>query len=129
MERWHESPEIRLTLVLLAGAVPLVAAGTAGVAASPWLVLGLVALAGLLRVVGDRLATTAWTRVDTARYAVDLWLGPAAAAVVVVAFLDASPDEVQALGGLVGLVGMVNYFLRPVYHLLYTLYARYSSHG
>lgn len=128
MERWQESPEIRLTLVLLAGAVPLVAAGTAGVAASPWLVLGLVALAALLRVLGGRLATTAWTRVDTARYAVDLWLGPVAAAVVVVAFLDASPGEVQALGGLVGLVGMVNYFLRPVYHLAYTLYARYASH-
>jgi hypothetical protein len=127
MERWHESPEIRLTLVLLAGAVPLVAAGTAGVAASPWLVLGLVALAALLRVLGGRLTLTAWTRVDTSRYVLDLWLGPVAAAVVILASLDASPGEVQALGGLVGLAGMVNYFLRPIYHLLYTLSARYSN--
>jgi hypothetical protein len=127
MDRWRESPEIRVTLVFLAGAVPLVAAGTAGIAASLWLVLALVVLAGLLRVLGDRLAATAWRRVDPATYVADLWLGPTLAAVVVLAFFDAAAGEVQALGGLVGLVGMLNYFLRPVYHLIFGLYVRLAS--
>jgi hypothetical protein len=31
----------------------------------------------------------------------------------------ASPGEVQALGGLLGLVAMANYFFRPVYYAVY----------
>ena len=41
------------------------------------------------------------------------------AAVAVVLFPEATAGEVQALGGLIGLAGMGNYFLRPVYRLVY----------
>jgi hypothetical protein len=34
---------------------------------------------------------------------------------------SATPAEVQALGGLLGLVGMANYFLRPLYLFAYDL--------
>ena len=52
-----------------------------------------------------------------------LWLAPAVAAVPLVLELGASPGEMQALGGLLGLAGMANYFLRPVYLLVYSLVA------
>lgn len=124
LDRWRDSPEIRLTLVLLAGGLPLIAAGTAGVAASATLVAGLVALAAALAVVGTRAVDTVWTRVDRRAFVADLWAGPLLAGLLVLLSLDAHPGEVQALGGLVGLAGMCNYFLRPVYHLAYGLLAR-----
>lgn len=126
MDRWREGPEIRATLVLLAGGGTLVAAGTAGLAASPWLVAAVLATAVPTWLLGRLAVDTAWTRVDRHRFVADLWVGPAIAAAVLVPFLGAGAGEVQALGGLVGLVGMANYFLRPVYHLLYGL-ARYLA--
>lgn len=127
MDRWRDEPEIRVTLVALVGSGALVAAGTAGVAASPWLALGSLALAGPLWLLGDAATETDWTRYDRHRFVADLWVGPVLAALVVVLALDASAGEVQALGGLVGLAGMVNYFLRPVYHLLYGLGSRLAN--
>jgi drug/metabolite transporter (DMT)-like permease len=127
MDRWRDEPEIRATVVALAAAAVLVAAGTAGVGASPLFVVGAALLAVPLWPLGAALADTAWQRVDPHAFAADLWLGPVVAALVVAAFLDATPDEVQALGGLVGLVGMANYFLRPVYRLLYGLARRLSA--
>jgi len=49
-----------------------------------------------------------------------LWVGPAvAAAAAVVGVLQGwTAGELQAVGGLVGLLGVVNLFLRPVYRLL-----------
>jgi hypothetical protein len=122
--RWRDSPEIRLTLVLLAGGLPLIAAGAAGVAASATLVAGLLALAAALAVIGTRVAGTAWARVDRRAFVADLWVGPLLAGLLLVLHLDAHPGEVQALGGLVGLAGMLNYFLRPVYHLAYAFLSR-----
>jgi hypothetical protein len=46
------------------------------------------------------------------------WVGAVLAALVVIAARGASPGELLAYGGLFGLLGMVNYFLRPVYGLL-----------
>jgi len=121
MERWRDEPEVRLTLALLAGAGALVALGTAGVGGSLVLVVALAALTVLASLAGDELRDTAWRRVDPHAYVADLWVGFFVAGVAVLLFLDATPGEVQALGGLVGLVGMLNYFLRPVYRILFAL--------
>lgn len=127
MERWRDEPEVRLTLALLAGAAVLVALGTAGVGGSPALVAGLAALTVLANVAGRALLDSAWRRVDPHAYAADLWVGGLVAAVAVAMFPDATPGEVQALGGLVGLAGMGNYFLRPVYRLVHALGRRVSG--
>jgi hypothetical protein len=119
MERWRDEPEVRLTLALLAGAGVLVALGTLGVGGSLPLVAGLGALAVGWVALGTRLLDSEWRRVDPHAYAADLWVGFLVAAVAVVLFPDATPGEVQALGGLIGLAGMCNYFLRPVYRLVY----------
>lgn len=124
MDRWRDEPEMRLTLALLAGGGCLIAAGSAGVAASVVLALGLVVVATLLRAVGQWAVETEWTRLDRHEFVADLWVGPGAAAVIVLVALDATPGEVQALGGLVGLLGMANYFLRPIYRALYGLARR-----
>jgi hypothetical protein len=52
---------------------------------------------------------------DLGGYGTVLWLGPVVAIVVCLLAFGATPSELQSLGGLVGLAGMVNYFLRPVY--------------
>jgi hypothetical protein len=127
MERWRDEPEVRLTLALLAGGTVLVALGTAGVGGSVLLVLALAALTALASVAGAELLDTAWARVDSHGYVADLWVGFLVAGVAVLLVLDATPGEVQALGGLVGLVGMVNYFLRPVYRLLFGLGRRIAG--
>ena len=127
MDRWRDEPEVRLTLVLLAGSLPLIAAGTAGVGASVPLVIGLFALAAGMAAIGFVAPETRWGRVDQHEFVADLWLGPLLAAVILVVYVDASPGEVQALGGLFGLAGMANYFMRPVYHLFYALLVRLAD--
>ncbi|PSP65690.1 hypothetical protein BRC79_08450 [Halobacteriales archaeon QH_8_67_27] len=118
---------MRATAILLTAGLSLVAVGTAGVAASLPLVLASVVLAGVTRVVTDAVEVPATDGVTVRTVATDLWIGPALAAVVLVLWLDATPGEVQALGGMVGLVGMLNYFLRPFYHLIYELGQRLAA--
>jgi len=112
----------RATVVLLAASVVLLVPGSVGLGASLPLVVAFGLLAGLfgaLREPLSRLPTVA--RHDTGAYGELLWLGPAVAAGVCLVFLGATAAELQALGGLVGLVGMVNYFLRPLYRAGYAL--------
>ena len=126
MDRTLDGAVMRATIVLLAGGLSLVAAGTAGIDGS----IGLVFALGLVSV-GVGLAATALddseSEFDVRRVLADLWIGPALAAVIVVVWLGATPGEVQALGGLVGLLGMLNYFLRPFYHLVYGLGQRFAT--
>jgi len=127
MDRRLDGAVMRATVILLTAGLSLVAVGTAGVAASLPLVLASVVLAGVTRVVTDAVEVPATDGVTVRTVATDLWIGPALAAVVLVLWLDATPGEVQALGGMVGLVGMLNYFLRPFYHLIYGLGRRLAA--
>lgn len=109
----------RLTVVLLVASVSLIVPGLGGLGASFPLAVGLAAVAGLLFAARDELAAaTRRRRLSLGSYFRELWVGPLVAAVVALAMLGASPGEVQALGGLCGLVGMLNYFLRPIYAAL-----------
>jgi hypothetical protein len=60
---------------------------------------------------------------DLQRTLRDLWIAPALAATTTAVALGASPGELQSLGGVLGLVAMLNYFLRPVYYGAYSLVA------
>lgn len=127
MDRWREATVLRLTLVLLTGGTCLIAAGLAGLGASVPLALALVVLGGALYPLGRRVADTPLARIDPYRFAPDLAFGPPIGGVVTLLWLGASPGEVQALGGLIGLVGMANYFLRPVYQAGNYLLARLAG--
>lgn len=107
--------------VIVSSTVLLVAAGLSIVLGS----LGLGAslpVAGLLTLLAA--ATVSLRRLDAPAsltpYLDWLWVGPTvAAAVTVVGVLQGwTAGELQAVGGLVGLLGVVNLFLRPVYRLL-----------
>ncbi len=119
MARWlHEA--FRLTVVLLAASGTLIGPGTLGVGAGlPLLLvlagvaLGAFAVRDALRRVRPRLG------IPLGRCLAVVWVGPVIAATVVLGVLGATPGEVQALGGLVGLVAMLNYFLRPVYYAVF----------
>lgn len=103
----------------------LIAASLLDVGGSLGLVAVLGVLAALLAAGKDRLPQPGIVlshNLDL--YLRDLWGGPALAAVATVVVLGASPAEVQTVGGLIGFVGMVNYFLRPVYHMGYSLAER-----
>lgn len=119
MTGWlHET--FRLTVVLLVASACLVVPGTLGV---PGGVPLLLILAGLA--VGAFVARDALHRVrprlgiPLGRCLTVVWLGPVLALGIVLLNMGATPGEVQALGGLVGLAAMVNYFLRPVYYAVY----------
>lgn len=53
----------------------------------------------------------------------DIWIAPLLAATTTAMALGATSAELQSLGGLLGLVAMLNYFLRPVYYGVYSLVA------
>ncbi len=107
---------VRATFVLLVASAGLLGAGLAGTTASLTLAAALLGVGGALFALRDRLdAGPAVAGRDPGAYGRLLWVGPVVAAAVCLAFLGATPAELQSLGGLVGLVGMANYFLRPVY--------------
>lgn len=109
----------RLTVVLLAASLALIGPGVAGLGASIPLAAVLATAGGLLFLARYEVADAGRPLgVAVGRYLRDLWVGPLVAAAVALAMLGSSPGEVQALGGLCGLVGMLNYFLRPVYAAL-----------
>jgi hypothetical protein len=124
MDDW-QAMTLRVTVVLLVTSVVLIGPGLAGIGASVGLTLVLVAAAMGLAAARPPLTDlpTVFDH-DLGEYAQDLWLGPALGALALLVVPDASPAELQTLGGLAGLVGMVNYFLRPVYALILTLVAR-----
>jgi len=115
MDEWV-ARTLRLTIVCLAASALLIPPSLVGVGPSiPFaVVLGVVSAACVAA--RDRLATLPTViGYDLGRYGQDLWLAAALAALVVILGPAESPTELRALGGVVGLVGMVNYFVRPIY--------------
>ncbi|WP_254272925.1 hypothetical protein [Haloarcula marina] len=122
------SGTMQVTALLLVASGLLLALGFAGVPASVPLVGLLLAFAVglyLTRPDGGEFGYVVGLDVDSLLES--LWLAPAIAAVPLLFELGATPEEVQALGGLLGLAGMVNYFLRPLYLLLYSVVSSLSG--
>ena len=114
---------LRLTVVLLLTSVFVIVPGLAGISGSLLLVVAALLLAGGLYAVRDRLEAAPQVAThDLGYYGDALWMSGVVAAAVFVLGLSATPGELRALGGIVGLVGMANYFLRPVYRLLVVLF-------
>lgn len=109
----------RVTVVLIAASLALVAPGLVGVGTSLSLAAGLVGLAGVLWWARDRLGAAGTVAgIDFGVGLRDLWIGVGIAVAIVLGIPGTNPGELQALGGLCGLLGMANYFLRPVYATL-----------
>lgn len=105
-----------MTVVFLAASFVLVLPGVAGAETSLGLAVLMGVLAGGLWFRRDRLASIEpRVGMDLGRYLRDLWLGPVIGVVAVLLLPGATPGELQAVGGVCGLLGMANYFLRPVY--------------
>lgn len=119
----------QLTAVLLVASVALIGPGLAGLGGSLPLAFALLAAAVLLFLVREQLESmgqVGWIQLGVlCRVA---WIGPAIPGVLLLGAGGASPGELQALGGLCGLLGMLNYFLRPVYGILYAA-GRYVVHA
>lgn len=124
---WREE-SVRATFVLLVASIVLIGPGLAGIGSSPVIVVALLVLAVGLFALRTRVpdGPTVLHR-DLGAYGRIAWAGPAVAAAVCLAFLNASPAELRALGGLVGLLGMANYFLRPVYRVGSALFRRVAG--
>ncbi|MFC6756817.1 MULTISPECIES: hypothetical protein [Haloarcula] len=129
MERAIRTGTMQVTALCLVAAGILLALGAAGVPGSlPLLGLLLALSAGLYYTRPDaRMGRVAGIDVDSLLST--LWLAPALAALAVAFESTASPAELQALGGLVGLAGMLNYFLRPMYLLAYSLVEAVQNRG
>ncbi|QSG15936.1 hypothetical protein [Halapricum desulfuricans] len=112
-----------LTSIALVAAAALLAPAFAGVAPSAALAavaLGVTVLAFVVREEVRALAPAPWLGL----YFEAVWAGVAVATLVLVAFLDATAAELQTLGAVVGLIGLFNYLLRPVYFTLGSLLSR-----
>lgn len=118
MRHWPDRL-LQATAVLLFASATLIAPALAGLGTSLPLAVGLAVLAVVLFAVRERLAELGpVARVPVGGYLVVAWVAPLVGAAAVVLLPGATPGELQALGGLLGLLGMANYFLRPVYALV-----------
>lgn len=108
------------TVHLLLAGLLLVAASLAGLGGSvPPLAL-FVALAAAGYLVRDRLRSVGTVAGrDVGGHLETAWVAPTLAATTTLLAWGATPGEIQSLGGLLGLAGMANYFVRPVYLSLY----------
>lgn len=121
----HHWPDrlLQATGVLLIASLALVLPAAVGLGTSVPLAIALAVLAGGLYAVRDRLAAVGpVARVPVGGYLHVAWLAPLVGAGVVLVNPGASAGELQALGGLLGLLGMANYFFRPVYALVVGLF-------
>lgn len=109
----------RVTYVLLVASFLLIGPGLAGVDPTIPLAGGFAALVAGLWLLRHRLRTLPTVvGYDLGWYARDSYLAAAVPVPIVLLRLGGPAAELQAFGGFVGLVGMVNYFLRPLYLLV-----------
>lgn len=112
------------TVHLLVAGLLLVGASVVDLGGSPLLVGALLVAAVALFAVREFVPPLRRVfRHDLQRTLRDLWIAPALAATTTALALGATPGELQSLGGVLGLVAMLNYFLRPVYYGAYSLVA------
>lgn len=120
MYRVLDRVTLEATVHLLVAGVSLIAASVAGLDGSALLVGAFLAAAVGLFALRERVPPMGTVLGhDVQRTLEDLWIAPALAATTTALALGATPGEVQALGGILGLVAMLNYFLRPVYYGVY----------
>lgn len=114
------SGTIQVTALFLVASGLLLALGLADISSSLPVVVFLLLLAGGLVLTRPGEGEVGRVRnVDLGALLGHLWAAPALAALPLLLELGATPEEVVALGGILGLLGMANYFLRPVYLLVY----------
>lgn len=130
MRHWLAKATNEVTVILLLAGSSLIAGGVAGLGADLPLLVGLsvgaVATFALRWQVPD-LGYVAGH--EPSQYLRDVWVGFTIAVGLLLAVLGATPGELQTVGGLVGLVGMANYFLRPVYFAVYSVVATVTDVG
>jgi len=112
-----------LTSIALVAAAALLVPAFAGVAPSIALAAVALGVTVLGFVAREQLRTLAPIQ-GLGLHFETVWVGVAVATVVVVAFLDATAAELQTLGAVVGLIGLFNYLLRPIYFTLGGLLSR-----
>jgi 4-hydroxybenzoate polyprenyltransferase len=123
MEERFQRRVLSVTISLLVAAALVIPLGFVGLTPGVLLTLLLFAIAGALFVVRDRLRE--YGLPDA------LWVGAVIGGLVMLAgtLIDASPGELQTLGGLVGLLGVANSLLRPIYELAYAGVQRLRQSG
>lgn len=119
MERAIDDAVAEFSALLLAASFVLIGASLLGLGATLALAAVLILLTVGLFVTRKYLAEFVDEYYLIARTVEDCWIGTTAAALTVLVALGATPGELQTLGGLIGLAGMLNYFVRPLYRLLY----------
>ena len=114
MDEKYERRILRISGVFILAAALLIPLGYLGIGASESVVVGMIVLAFAL--------FYAWQYSgEYSTYLSGLWLGPTIAAIIAIfgLLIGASPGELQALGGIAGLMGVLNLLLRPVYRLIH----------
>lgn len=118
MEVWRDRSR-RATIVLVVTSAVLIGPAAAGIGATLWLAAALGALTAALWTARETLGSLPTVvGYDLGEHARDGWIGAALGTAVVLVTLGAPAVELQAFGGFAGLIGMVNYFLRPLYLFL-----------
>lgn len=128
MQEYHDRA-LSFTYILLTAATLLIGCSFLGLSGDGPVLGVLLALGAVLAAAREQLeAIPSVIGYRVGRFARDLWLGPVIAVVLV--FLvkpGATPEELQAIGGMAGVIGMGNYFLKPVYLYLIRLAKRVVS--
>lgn len=122
MHRVLDRVTLHATVYLLVAGGVLIAASAVGLGGSAALVALLLAATVVFFAVREfvPLPPNAFGRGIRSAFE-DVWIATALAATATAVTLDATPGELQALGGLLGLIAMVNYFLRPIYYGCYVV--------